>query len=472
MSLLMKALKKAELAKQEKSWQSADTPQAPAQQEIPSPSSVPASTESASEARPLPALLAAGAEIPELPPTRTLKQRVEPVLLTPELTLTEVVAKQDAVKPETAALPDPDNSKNTSASQPAAPRAAEKAPEVNAQEKKVLTDQQKAKSVFSAKQSARSSRTLLIAGIVVVLAVGAGGFGYYYWQITNQSSVNFAAGKMEAITPAPTATPGVASAPPAADAAPTVSDAASVPQQNLPSAPAAEVPPPAATPPPVANAKPASTARSGVPADSQAIRVRQSTSSPQINPSLSQAYRSFVAGDVEVAQQQYQKVLQQEPNSRDALLGLAAIALNRGQTGQAAAHYSRLLELDPADSEAMAGLIGLQTQGDPGQNESRLKKILAQNPQAAGAHFALGSLYAQQSRWAEAQQSYFRAYSGVPSNADYAFNLAVSLDTLNQGKLALDYYQRALALAQSSLSNFDKNTVQNRIKELQSAASN
>ncbi len=143
---------------------------------------------------------------------------------------------------------------------------------------------------------------------------------------------------------------------------------------------------------------------------------------------------------------------------------MAAIALKHKQTDQATAYYSKLLELDPADPEALAALIGLRGQSDPVQSESRLKKDLAQNPQADAAHFALGNLYAQQSRWAEAQQSYFRAYSIAPGNADYAFNLAVSLDHLNQGKLALDYYQRALA--QSGPANFDKSSVQTRIKEL------
>jgi tetratricopeptide (TPR) repeat protein len=93
-----------------------------------------------------------------------------------------------------------------------------------------------------------------------------------------------------------------------------------------------------------------------------------------------------------------------------------------------------------------------------------------QNPQADAVHFALGNLYTQQSRWAEAQQSYFRAYSNAPGNADYVFNLAVSLDHLNQSKLALDYYQRALT--QPGPTNFDKSSVQTRIKELQQPAGN
>ncbi|MGZ3237707.1 MAG: tetratricopeptide repeat protein, partial [Burkholderiaceae bacterium] len=123
-------------------------------------------------------------------------------------------------------------------------------------------------------------------------------------------------------------------------------------------------------------------------------------------------------------------------------------------------------ELDPNDPDAIAGLTSLQG-GDPSEMESRLKKALTQSPQAGSILFALGNLYAQQSRWSDAQQSYFRAYGAAPDNADYAFNLAVSLDKLSQPKLALEFYQRALALAQNKPGNFNKISIQERINQLQ-----
>lgn len=196
------------------------------------------------------------------------------------------------------------------------------------------------------------------------------------------------------------------------------------------------------------------------------IEIRKGQSGDQINPVLSGAYQSLIAGDFKLAEQQYQEVLQKEPNNRDALLGMAAISLNQRQADRSAAYYGKLLELDPNDPEAIAGLTGLQ-QGDPVQSESRLKKALSLHPHSASILFALGNLYAQQSRWSDAQQSYFRAYDLAPDNADYAFNLAVSLDRLRQEKLAKDYYQRALILAQRGSGNFSRSGVQKRIRELE-----
>jgi tetratricopeptide (TPR) repeat protein len=78
----------------------------------------------------------------------------------------------------------------------------------------------------------------------------------------------------------------------------------------------------------------------------------------------------------------------------------------------------------------------------------------------------LGNQYAQQSRWSEAQAAYFKAYSIDPQNADYAFNLAVSLDQLRQRKPALEYYQRALALADKRAASFDSAQARSRVQEL------
>ena len=119
--------------------------------------------------------------------------------------------------------------------------------------------------------------------------------------------------------------------------------------------------------------------------------------------------------------------------------------------------------------DAMFWSGGLPTSlraGDPAQTEARLRQAVERNPESGPALFALGNLYARQGRWQDAQHHYFRAYTSVPSNADYAFNLAVGLDRLNQAPLALSYYQKALALAASGTVSFDRAAAQRRVREL------
>jgi uncharacterized protein HemY len=114
----------------------------------------------------------------------------------------------------------------------------------------------------------------------------------------------------------------------------------------------------------------------------------------------------------------------------------------------------------------VASLISLRGQLDPVASESRLKNLIATQPESALLHFSLGNQYAKQSRWSEAQAAYFKAHSVDPENADYAFNLAVSLDQLHQGKLALEFYQRALALTDRRAASFDPARARLRVQEL------
>ena len=107
----------------------------------------------------------------------------------------------------------------------------------------------------------------------------------------------------------------------------------------------------------------------------------------------------------------------------------------------------------------------------PGQLEAELKALIYKDPNAASLQFSLGNLYASQRRWTEAQQAFFEAYRLDADNADYLYNLAVSLDQLNQSRLALDYYQKSLVQAPKAGAQFDRSVVQRRIAELQNARS-
>jgi tetratricopeptide (TPR) repeat protein len=187
----------------------------------------------------------------------------------------------------------------------------------------------------------------------------------------------------------------------------------------------------------------------------------------QVDPELERAYDAVQRNDLAAAREVYQSILQREPNHHDALLGMAAIDLKTRDFEMAEARYVKLLEMDPRDSYAQAGLLALHGQMDPVSSESRIKNLLATQPESAQLHFALGNQYALQSRWNEAQLAYFKAFTSDPENADYAFNLAVSLDHLRQRAPALDYYRRSLALAEKRPGSFDRSVAAARIQDLQ-----
>lgn len=196
------------------------------------------------------------------------------------------------------------------------------------------------------------------------------------------------------------------------------------------------------------------------------VQFVRGTVSTQVAPAVQNGYTALRAGDLATAHQQYDLALLQDPNNRDALLGAAAVALREHDGRQASSNYLRLLELDPNDPEALAGLTELRP-GDLQANEIKLRGLARQHPGSGPVQFALGNLFARQGRWPEAQQSYFRAFSAMPDNADYAFNLGVGLDRMNQPRLAQTYYRRALELAQASPPGFNIDAVRKRLQALE-----
>ena len=57
-------------------------------------------------------------------------------------------------------------------------------------------------------------------------------------------------------------------------------------------------------------------------------------------------------------------------------------------------------------------------------------------------------------------------YTAEPDNADFAYNLAVSLDHMRQPRQALDYYQRAIALAEKRGASFNLEAAKSRAAQL------
>lgn len=179
------------------------------------------------------------------------------------------------------------------------------------------------------------------------------------------------------------------------------------------------------------------------------------------------AYADYKAGNFDSAAAAYQKVLITHPENRDALLGLAAIAQNRGNQQQASQYYLRVLKNYPSDVIAKAALLAsTNSKESAAENESLLKSMISDSPDTADLHFILGNVFASTSRWNDAQQSFFEAFRLDNENANYAYNLAVSLDHLGKTQAALQYYRLAMELAESSSITLNTNVLASRIAAL------
>ena len=400
MSLLLEALKKAEKAKEE------------AQRRAQGESPEPGATEPSAPA-PTP--------VPE--PRQPLQIVQDPAAQSPrELTLTEE-------KPRAEPPPPP-------------PPQARPQPKADAQ----AADRATARKVFEAKFREPNPRLpfFITLGALGVFALGT---VIYFWMQLRPPA------PLVNLNPKPPA--GEAQVASAAPTAPVQPIAPAAPQTVIPGLPATAT----ATPQPPA-AKPAARPVEReperpmlkplpriAPAETEITTTRVA---PQVHAKVASAYSAYQAGDFATARDDYQAALKEEPANRDALLGLAALDVRAGRLEAAEGAYLRLLQADPRDAHAQAALIALRAgRVDPVAAESRVKVMLADNPGAHVLNFTLANQFAQQGRWAEAQQEYFKAFAAEPDNPDFAYNLAVSLDHLRQPRLALDYYRRAIALGKA-----------------------
>jgi len=445
MSLLLEALKKAELAKQV------------AKAEAPSPEPERAPPEQA---------------------TRVITREKLPDITQPLEILTDDLPSSEPKAAETAAARPELSLQGEETFEPAAQ------PIASTNDFARTAERTQAQQLFQVKEMDYNPRRPFYLTLGALALVGLGYGGYLWWQM--QPKYSFSPVETQARS---VATPAQSATASASVAAPSPPAAAPLPSEQTPQA-AAPIPARTAVPgiPPIQPVRPPR------PRFQQAVASRPSSIRPQttseaagsvspragealapiainaptlaVDPLVEQAYQAFQRNDLAVARDGYQRALAREPTNRDALLGLAAIDVRSGQLSSAEARYLRLLEIDPRDSHAAASLISLRGQLDPVASESRLKSLIASQPEAAHLHFSLGNQYAQQSRWTEAQAAYFKAHSVDPENADYAFNLAVSLDQLHQGKLALEFYQRALALTDKRAASFNPAHARLRVQEL------
>lgn len=196
--------------------------------------------------------------------------------------------------------------------------------------------------------------------------------------------------------------------------------------------------------------------------------IRTAPRPDRIPEMLARAYAAYSAGRLQDAAAAYRMHLQMDPNSGDALNGMGAIALESGRPEEAAAWFRRAIDANPDDPVAQAGLASA-VPAQPVEDETRLRSLLSRTPDSPEAAFALGNVLARQNRWAEAQQAYFAAHTGDPGNPDFLFNLAVSLDQLDQPALARDFYRKALSAADSRPAVFDPAPVRTRLAALDGA---
>lgn len=313
----------------------------------------------------------------------------------------------------------------------------------------------------------RLPRLSLVPATALLAAVIAIGYGIYlYLALQPATLVTTAPATVPPVAPTPT--PPIASedpalAPPASGAPSDLAAAPIMPTPDLAEPSRQNSPKATVRPTPRApTQRPADAPRAAPPPEAAAPAL---SFQPDVRSSvLSRAYEAYQEGQLDEAQRLYTQAAARE-RSVDALLGLAVIAGIRNRDEDAARLYREVLDRDPRNAAAQAALLDLLGNTDKQATESRLKTLIEREPNA-NLYQTLGNLYAEQNRWGDAQAAYFEAYRAAPGNADYAFNLAVSLDRLRQPEAARTYYEKALSLGGTH--RFERAHAESRIRQIKS----
>lgn len=185
-----------------------------------------------------------------------------------------------------------------------------------------------------------------------------------------------------------------------------------------------------------------------------------------VHKMIAEANAHFLKGKTESAAKIYRKVMRQETFKREALMGLASIAVHNRQFNEARRTYQRILYRDPTDREAKARLISLREIDDPIRRASQLKTMIRKEPDNYQLHFILGTIYISQKQWSDARAAFQQAHLLEKDHPDTAYNLAVSLDHLRRPQEALRYYLLAKKLSKNHTAEFQVSQLDDRIKEL------
>jgi tetratricopeptide (TPR) repeat protein len=203
------------------------------------------------------------------------------------------------------------------------------------------------------------------------------------------------------------------------------------------------------------------------------LTVTRTETPAAIQPDIAAGYAALQSGDLDRAMQAYDRAVRADPTNRDALLGAGTVQLRLNRPDVAERLFRQTLRHHPQDSFAAAQLAALTGAADPIGTLSQVNSLIAResgrqegNPDNGTLQFMQGNQLSLQGRWPEAQQAYFNAHRADPNNADYCFNLAVSLDRIRELRLARDYYNKALELARTRSAGFDQARAQTRLQQI------
>jgi tetratricopeptide (TPR) repeat protein len=175
----------------------------------------------------------------------------------------------------------------------------------------------------------------------------------------------------------------------------------------------------------------------------RAVQVREVSQNAQDN--VGAGYSALVSGAYDMSLGFYDRALREEPTSVLALLGRGAALQKLGQTEEARVSYEKVLQIDPANREALSNLTVITGERSPGEALTKLLDLEKQYPSFSPIKAQIGLNYAKMGSMNEALDYLRRATALSPESTMYQYNLALVLDHLGRSEQAVAVYENVLA---------------------------
>jgi len=157
---------------------------------------------------------------------------------------------------------------------------------------------------------------------------------------------------------------------------------------------------------------------------------------------LKLAYEASRYNQLEVAVMYYNKALEKEPASRNALFGLGAVYQQLGQLNNARDAYADLLKHDPRHRGAINNFIILSSQEAPESAIATLSNLYRSNPEFSPLPAQIAMIFVQQKRYEDAAHYMAQAAMLDKGNAQYRYNLALIYDRMGYEREAGYLYKQ------------------------------
>lgn len=173
------------------------------------------------------------------------------------------------------------------------------------------------------------------------------------------------------------------------------------------------------------------------------VQVREVSQAARSN--VAAGYDALIGGAYDAALGFYDNALKDEPTSVLALLGRGASLQKLGRGQEAQTSYEAVLKMDPQNREALSNLTTIVAERSPQNALTRLLELERDYPSFSPVKAQIGLTYAKAGSMQQASDYLRRAILLSPETVMYHYNLALVLDHLGRREQALASYERVLA---------------------------